>query len=213
MVVSKISSKIPYDSNIYLIQGKKNILIDTGTGIDSDNVLKSIKSVLNGRKLDMIILTHCHADHVGGLKDITDQFSCMAFAGKDACFISNASPEVLAEEVLGMPVEPVDVIELPNNEMIDIEEHRLRIIYTPGHTSGSISIYDEITKSLFSGDTLFTMGIGRTDFPTGSFKALKESLIHLSKIEIKSLYPGHGNVSDQGDRMVRYGLNMMGVSI
>ncbi len=213
MVVSKISSNIPYDSNIFLIQGKKNILIDTGTGNDSDHVMKSIRSVLNGRKLDMVILTHCHADHVGGLKDIIEEFSCPAFAGKDASFICNASPVILAEEVLGMPLDPVDVIELPNDERIDLEDHRLRIIYTPGHTIGSISIYDEVTRSLFSGDTLFTMGIGRTDFPTGSFKALKESLIDLSKIEIKSLYPGHGNVSDQGDRMVRYGLNMMGVSI
>lgn len=118
---------------------------------------------------------------------------------------------MLGEEVIGRRLPPMEVDELRDGEIIDLGEHRLRVIDTPGHTSGSISLYDEVTKSLFSGDTLFQMGVGRTDFPTGSYEELAGSLIKLSNIEIKSLYPGHGNISEHGDRMVRYGLDMMGV--
>ncbi|UAL08013.1 MAG: MBL fold metallo-hydrolase [Candidatus Methanogranum gryphiswaldense] len=213
MAVTRISSKISFDSNIYLVQGRINVLIDTGTGLGSQEVLKNIRRILGDSKLDMVILTHCHADHIGGLTDIIESFSCPAFAGKDAEYIRSASPVTLAEEVLGICLQPVDVTEVSDGEIIDMGDHRLRIIDTPGHTIGSISLYDEVTHSLFSGDTLFTMGVGRTDFPTGSFKYLTESLLKLSKIEIKSLYPGHGNVSDQGNQMVRYGLNMLGVSV
>ncbi len=211
MVVSRISSQVPYDSNIYLIKGDASILVDTGSGTGSRYIMNGIREILKGDSLDMVILTHCHADHVGGLKDIMSEFHCPAYSGKDAEFIRTASPYALGD-MMGLELEPVEVTELSEGETIDVRDHRLRVIYTPGHTSGGISLYDEVTESLFSGDTLFTMGVGRTDFPTGSSKDLIDSLLKLSKLEIKSLYPGHGNGSEEGNQMVTYGLHMMGVS-
>jgi len=77
------------------------------------------------------------------------------------------------------------------------------VIHTPGHTKDSICLYEKNTKSLFSGDTIFVDGVGRTDFPTGNFSLLKKSvekLVELEKIHgIKKLYPGHGQIGTGRD--------------
>jgi glyoxylase-like metal-dependent hydrolase (beta-lactamase superfamily II) len=96
-------------------------------------------------------------------------------------------------------------------DVIDIGEHRLRVINTPGHTCGGICLYDEVTGSLFSGDTVFGSGIGRTDLPSGSAKELAMSLKKLSGIDVKTLYPGHMDIVSDGNRAIRNGLRMMGV--
>jgi hydroxyacylglutathione hydrolase len=211
MTVTRIVSSVPFESNLFLVCGSRCVLIDTGSGCDSDRVIGTIRELLDGRELDAVVLTHCHADHTGGLSDIIEAFGCRAYAGGDAEFIRTGDPVMLGEAVIGRKLPPTEVERLHEGDILDLGEHRLRVIDTPGHTVGGIVLYDEVTRGLFSGDTLFVMGVGRTDFPTGSQRQLVESLLSLSKLDIKSLYPGHGDISGQGDRMVRYGLDMMGV--
>jgi glyoxylase-like metal-dependent hydrolase (beta-lactamase superfamily II) len=75
----------------------------------------------------------------------------------------------------------------------------LLIIHTPGHTPGSICILDEASGDLISGDTVFTDGgFGRFDFPGGSLDELIRSIERLSVLDIRGLYPGHGEPSRQG---------------
>lgn len=207
MSVIKIRSRAQYDSNIYLVKGERCVLIDSGTGEDSAGVIANLKAALDGKELYAVISTHCHFDHVGGLADVVERFSCLSLAGPDAGEITRAGPTALAE-LVGMDLKPVETREMAEGEIIDLGDHRLRVIYTPGHTPGGICLYDEVTGDLFSGDTVFNPGIGRTDFPGGSMKELVDSLRKLSKIEIKSLYPGHGLSADDGNRAVIYGLRM-----
>ena len=90
---------------------------------------------------------------------------------------------------------PVD-IKLKEDDTINLGKIKLKIIHTPGHTKGGICLYDEKTKSLFSGDTIFSDGIGRTDFFGGDFNELKASVEKILKLKensgIDNLYPGHG---------------------
>jgi len=211
MVVHQINSGASADSNIYLVIGSRTALIDTGTGSENSRNIAKIKEVLEGRDLDMIILTHFHIDHIGGLKDMQDVFGAEAFAGSgDAPFIESGDPAYTLSGWFGIDLEHTEVTELMEGDVMDLGEHRLRVINTPGHTCGGICLYDEVTHSLFSGDTVFGSGIGRTDFPTGSEKELRNSLKKLSGIDIGKLYPGHMEIVSDGNRSVRYGLLLIG---
>ncbi len=211
MVIYSIKSTVQFDSNIFLIIGNRTILIDTGSGYGSEKIIQNIRNALDGRSLDSVILTHCHFDHIGGLNKIIETFGCKAFAGGDATYIRYADPVVTLYEDFEGELSPTDVEELSDGTIMDIGEHRLRVINTPGHTAGSISLYDEVTSSLFSGDTVFNNGIGRTDMPSGSSSDMQNSFQKLSNIDIKTLYPGHGpSAFGNGNESVRYGIQMMG---
>jgi len=211
MVIHQVNSGNTSDSNIYLVIGTRTALIDTGTGKESKRNIAKIKDLLKGKDLDMIILTHFHFDHVGGLKDLQKEFGSEAFAGAgDAPYIASGNPEYTLSWWYDDELGHADVTELMEGDVIDLGEHKLKVINTPGHTSGSICLFDEVTHALFSGDTLFARGIGRTDLPSGSTNELARSLKKLSEMDIGMLYPGHMNTVSDGKGAVRYGLIMIG---
>lgn len=163
----------------YLIYGSEKILIDAGANVKD--------------KVDIIILTHAHFDHIAYLSKIVKRNKCQVYASEtDAPDIENITSKVAAE-MSPIKILPVKVNrKLKTNEILKFKDFSLKVIETPGHTNGSISLYNEKTQELFSGDTLFFQGgVGRTDFPTGSNKELNASLKKLSKLKIKTLYPGH----------------------
>ena len=94
-----------------------------------------------------------------------------------------------AECVLLMARDPV---KLKNGDTIVIGDDTFEVIHTPGHTPGSICLYSKVSKSLFSGDTIFSYGsFGRYDFPEGDFNQLKNSIEKIAKLDILNIYPGH----------------------
>ncbi len=196
MAIFRIDSYVPYDSNIYLVTGERTMLVDTGTGAASEPIIENIAEILNGRKLDFVVLTHRHFDHIGGLKDIVPAFRPEVLAGAaDAEEIRRGGRDPIS----GMMLHPCeDVRELSEGDTIDLGEHVLRVIETPGHTEGGICLYDTESGALFSGDTVFGDGIGRTDFKGGNIVQLRESLRKLSKLEINGFYPGHGPCAENG---------------
>ncbi len=206
MPINTIGPFALYDSNIYLLTGERNALIDTGTGQASSLVIGEIRRILDGRHLDYVILTHCHYDHVGGLEAILAETGAKAMAGRaDADVISNADSRYTLDTMFGGRLNPVPVDPLDDGDVIDLGDRRLRVISTPGHTAGGICLYDESSRDLFSGDTVFLEGIGRTDFPGGSFQDLASSVRAISNIDIRGLYPGHGNATAEygPDHLVR----------
>ena len=87
--------------------------------------------------------------------------------------------------------------------MIDLGKVRLEVIHTQGHTQGSICLYEPKSKSLFSGDTIFSDGIGRVDLPGGDWIKLKKSIERLLNLHrsssIEKIYPGHGSIGSGDD--------------
>lgn len=188
---------INYDSNIYIITGKIPTIIDCGTGLNQKYVEDKIREIINPEEILQVILTHEHYDHCGGLKKIYE------LSNKNVkVFAHNLASDKIERgesdfaRILGgvMPKMHVD-IKLNNKETIHIGDEDFLIIHTPGHTPGCICLYSEQSKTLFSGDTVFTYGsFGRYDFQGGDAYALKDSIQKLSKLDINNLYPGHETI-------------------
>ena len=195
-----------YDSNIYVITGEKTTVIDTGTGLFCDYVVKRIKKNVNPVDVEQIVLTHEHYDHVGGVKQVLDLTGGKAkvFAHHDASDKIERGDSMFAEMLGGkMPKMPVDV-KLSDGDTVKIGDETFKVIHTPGHTPGCICLYSEKSKSLFSGDTVFANGsFGRYDFPGGSLKDLKKSIECLTGFDVLNLYPGHDTVVEgDGNRHI-----------
>jgi glyoxylase-like metal-dependent hydrolase (beta-lactamase superfamily II) len=91
-----------------------------------------------------------------------------------------------------LPSRPFKLLLKPGE--LKLGDMRFMILPTPGHSPGSICLYDPKEKLLISGDTLFRLGVGRTDLPGGNLDALAESISVLSKLNIEYVLPGHGEM-------------------
>ncbi len=192
-----------FDCNSYLILDEKVILIDTGTG-DGDDLRESVAGY--AKKLDMIINTHAHYDHVGGNRlfdtkiaiheQEIDELKSARLYGTAAMFGKNFSSEV--DRVL------------KEGDIIETGEMNLSVLHTPGHTPGSICLLSN-KGHLFSGDTLFSHGsFGRTDLPGGNSRELLKSLERLKRIDFEFLMPGHMDVVNKGKQHLEAALDLIG---
>jgi len=202
-----------FESNIYLVTGDRPVLIDTGTGRMIGPIMSRLRELVDISTLDRIVLTHRHYDHVGGARDLSDRLEAKVFMHEaDSEPVRNGDDQgTLANEFLDS-VEPLDVIDVREGEVISTGEHDLRVIHTPGHTIGSICLFDDSNRALISGDTLFVGSVGRWDLPTGDIRLLKSSLLRLKDLGAESLYPGHGPfVEDGAKHQIEIGLRYLGV--
>jgi glyoxylase-like metal-dependent hydrolase (beta-lactamase superfamily II) len=183
-----------YDSNIYLILGEKPTIIDCGTGFNFLDVNKEIKKIIEPTSIKQIILTHEHFDHCGGIKNIYDstkgnvKILSHQYAAKKIEKGESMFAKMLGGTMYNMPVD----IKLNDGDNIKIGNEKFQVLHTPGHSQGSISLYSKSSKSLFSGDTIFSNGsFGRYDFPGGDFGLIKNSIRRLANLDVRNLYPGH----------------------
>jgi glyoxylase-like metal-dependent hydrolase (beta-lactamase superfamily II) len=167
-------------SNIYAIGENDITIVDTGSGDRGDLISHSLRKIgLNIGNVSKVILTHSHFDHVGGLIEILNYTSPTIFI----------HPSEL--EFLEVPKQ-VNIHELSENQTIHTETMDLKVLHTPGHTCGSVCLYDETNALLFTGDTVFPGGsFGRTDLPTGDENMLIKSLKKLSELKVEIMLPGH----------------------
>jgi hydroxyacylglutathione hydrolase len=185
-----------YDSNIYVIDGENPTIIDTGTGLYHEKVIKQISSFIDIKQIKQIILTHEHYDHAGGVKKLYDLTGGAEIIAHEFASKKIEKGESLFARMLGgeMPRMPVD-IQLIGGETLQIGNEMFQVFSTPGHTPGCICLYSKTSKTLFSGDTVFAHGsYGRYDFPGGNLSQLKESLRLLHSLDVKDLYPGHESI-------------------
>lgn len=194
---------INYDSNIYVITGKKATVIDCGTGLHSKHVHDKISEIVDLSEIKQIILTHEHYDHCGGVRELFESTNGKAkiFAHEKASDkIQNGESDFAA--MLGgvMPKMPVD-IKLKDNDEIKIGDEDFKVLNTPGHTPGCICLYNAKHKVLISGDTIFAYGsFGRYDFPGGNVYELKESIKKLNKLDVSKIYPGHESIVENNGK-------------
>lgn len=190
---------INYDSNIFLVEAERTILIDAGTGMHGAQVLKAIEAIVPPDSIERIILTHNHPDHSFGVNQLQEVTGAdIAIHRDDAAALKTGDGS--RESFFGLAQEPVTLAqEFVGGESIELGEAHFEVIHTPGHTRGSIVLYDKDNGILFSGDTIFANGdFGRVDLPGGNGADMRASLEKAVLLGARTLYPGHGP-SVEGD--------------
>jgi len=184
--------------NAYLFKGaKKNILVDTSLP-SSAGLLCATLSELGTppTDIDTVVLTHEHFDHIGAVPAFFSN-AIIASLGLAAAKINLNDEFATLQQGFGEVFTPFTVDwELSPDTLIDNGLHQLRVLHTPGHTSGSLSLLDQQHGTLVSGDTLMRGGPIGGVFVSGNICDMIYSLNHLRALDCKVLLPGHGPISD-----------------
>jgi glyoxylase-like metal-dependent hydrolase (beta-lactamase superfamily II) len=190
-------------------QAQSHIVIDEASGecaiVDTGENGAGIASAVErlGAKPVIILLTHGHLDHAGGLAAVRRRFPDVpiAMSEKDREWVARLPEQGI---MFGVRLEPAPKVDrfLAEGETVAIgRDVKLRAIFTPGHTQGGITFFDEKARTAFVGDTLFQGSIGRTDLPGGSLRMLlasiREKLFPLGDDVV--CYSGHGPKTTIGE--------------
>ena len=171
-----------FETNCYLVSDENGATAVIDPGYEPEAILA--RAAQEKLQIEAILLTHGHFDHVGGVKAVADAARCPVWMNGKDC----ALPPFLTNGELYY----TDLYK--GGTVVRVGKMTFTVLETPGHTPGSVCLRCENT--LFSGDTLFAGGCGRTDLPGGSMAELRESLKRLAAIpENLTVLPGHGGTT------------------
>ncbi len=180
------------NANTYVLYDESEcVVIDSGK--NNNDVVDFINE--NHLKLKAILLTHGHFDHIQGLPALLKAFDVPVYIHKDdECMLSdsylNGSNRFSRTDIY----YDGDVKTFTDGEVFHLLKSPIEVIATPFHTKGSVCFYLKDNKMLFTGDSLFSEGIGRTDFPNAIPELEHHSLYKLTKLDKDiTIYPGHGD--------------------
>lgn len=180
----------PVMANCYLVINDDNHCLIIDPGEEAELLANTIDSL--HVKVDGIVLTHAHFDHIGAVDELMNRFHVSVYLNKEEFSFFDDPMKNSSGVFMGMPelylmAHPVALQEGHNQ----IGTFDVVAYYTPGHSIGSMIL--AIGDDLFTGDTLFQGSIGRTDLPTGSVPQMKKSLELIKSLDKNyTVYPGHG---------------------
>ncbi len=187
----------PFQENTYVLFDETNtcVIIDAGNLFPEETKVLDNFIAENNFKLEYLLNTHNHLDHIFGAKHFVDKYNVkMASHADDLFWINNFMEH---SKNYGMPVSepaPKPDILLNDGDIFKFGNTELKVIHLPGHSPGGVAFYNEKQGILFSGDSLFNRSIGRTDLPMGDHESLissiKEKLFILP--DDTQVFPGHG---------------------
>ncbi len=189
----------PLENNVFIVYedgSDEALVIDVAMG--SSQILQRLKEL--GLRASLIVNTHGHTDHTVEDENLRNATGAkLAIHELDAYRLAVSDEAAVSLGISPRPIEPD--IQLADGQELNIgQSTRLKVLHTPGHTEGSICLYEERTRQLFSGDTLFANGYGRVDGMGSDPKAMIRSLKKLLELsEDTDVYPGHGRFTTIGE--------------
>jgi hydroxyacylglutathione hydrolase len=183
----------PFASNCYIVgseSSQRGIIIDPGA--EAKLILRTVNDL--GLTISIILVTHTHIDHVGALVPVKEgtgaKFAIHEAEAAAGLGMFSRMMSSMSGGSFSQPPKPDRL--LKDGDDIEIDDLRFTVLHTPGHSPGGISLYGH--GILFSGDTLFNHGIGRTDFPGCSYEQIMDSIQNklMSLPDETIVYPGHG---------------------
>ena len=186
----------PFSENTYIIHDDTNecIIIDPGCYNEAENqqLLDYIKSA--GLKPQKLILTHAHLDHIFGCNAMYKALGLAPYYHEKEKIVYDSAQSVAQHYGVFMQELPVPAGYISIDDTINFGNTELSIIFTPGHSPGSVCFLHKETKTIIAGDVLFRESIGRTDLPGGDhatlINSIKKELLVLD--DDWKVYPGHG---------------------
>lgn len=203
--IIKVNTDIDIITNSYIVSDenrKEGAIIDPGG--EANKIIEMINTL--DLKIKYIILTHCHIDHIGALKELKEQTKAtVLISRKGAEEINN--PYMNLSTYFDKNLMYIDIdARIDEGDLIHIGDLEFKVINTPGHTKDSICLYCEKENLLFSGDTIFAGTWGRTDLPSGNMEEIMNSINEKILIlpDETVVYPGHDRPTTVGDEKVIY---------
>ncbi len=193
-----IKTKKPSCQSYLILGDKMNVLIDPGINQNVEILKKDLQDIgIDMNSLNMIINTHEHVDHFGANLYLQEKVPVITHRNA-ATKIVSADDEVLLCRAHGHDPHGYHVhMWLENMNVMDLGGWFLKIFHTPGHTSGSLCVYEPRKKILISGDTVFARGTISNISSSGSYGEYINSLARLNTMKIDLLLPGHGKISSR----------------
>ena len=196
----------PIQENTYVVwdDTRECVIIDAGNSSPREDAALDNFIAQEGLKPVLAANTHGHFDHTMGVEHLRQRYGIpFALSGKDKFLLDNAAPgsSIFGVKVGAMPSIDLD---LDTTDEVRFGHTALKIIPTPGHTPGHVSLYAPQAKAVFTGDTLFRESIGRTDLPGGDYSWIMRSILDilLPLGDEVHVYPGHGPESTIGHEVL-----------
>jgi glyoxylase-like metal-dependent hydrolase (beta-lactamase superfamily II) len=192
----------PLQTNCFIAaDAETNQAVVIDPGWDAPDILAALTE--RGWQVRYVLLTHAHFDHIGAVADVVEATGApLAAHPLELPLLRRLG----GARELGLHLRPLpepDLL-LEPGQALEVGRLRFEVLFVPGHTPGHVAFHEPQAKAVFSGDVLFREGIGRTDFPGGSYATLMRSLreVLLALPDETAVYPGHGPATTLGAERV-----------
>lgn len=180
-------------TNCYIVSDEttgRAFIVDPGG--DARRIMDKVEDL--HLKVEAILLTHGHFDHMMAVDQLREKFECKVYLGKEEEALIK-DPEQNVSAMFGRPMGTSADEFIEDGQLLQIAGFQIEVLATPGHTKGGVCYYLKEQEIAFSGDTIFEGSVGRSDFPGGSarelIRSIKDKLCVLP--DDTQLFPGHGD--------------------
>lgn len=188
--------------NSIVITGAVKTMVDPGhLHLFPELEKKMAADGLAAEDFDLVVYSHCHPDHMEAGTLLAEHGAKQAIHADEEEYLKKIGPSFF--KAMGLPMPEINIdFNLVEGEL-KLGNQIWQVYHTPGHSPGQVCLYWPEHKVLISGDLIFAQGVGRTDFPGGSGKLLKKSILRMAELDIEVVLPGHGPAIMGRDKVLR----------